>query len=214
MGRANARIELRSAFLGGLIAALLVTAAPAIADVGDALLAGKFNTVDKKTTISGSAAGDSMFKVANQAGDGTGITVQVEPGNPPFVVDSAKRVKKLNADKLDGHHADDFVMVGDVGVFAAAQIRSDGSIRNGTDRVVAVTTPITGAYCIEFSESASQTRLESAVVGQAGSSEVDAFPKVTNGQAGNAVCPSGNLHIEINDVDGTLVAARFSFIVP
>lgn len=208
------RIDRRSAFLGGLVAALIVSAVPAIADVGDALLAGKFNAVDRKTAISGTAAGDSMLKIANTAAVGGGVTIQVESGNPPLVVNTAKRVKRLNADKVDGHDASEFVLDGGLGVFAAAQIRADATIRNSTDRVLAVTSPTTGAYCIEFSEPIAQNRLESAVVGLAGGSIQVAFPRIVNGQAAATACPGGTLHVEVTDVDRSLVDARFSIIVP
>jgi len=213
MGTNGSRVDLRNAFAGGLIAALLVTAAPAIADVGDALLAGKFNTVDQKTTVSGDAAGDSMFKIANGAGDGSGLTVQVEPGNAPIVVNSARRVRKLNADKLDGFHADRFVMDGEVAAAAHGQIREDGSIRNASANVTGVTKPGTGQYCVELSEQFAQVRLESTVVGLAGGSTSALFARLTNGQDA-FVCGQGNLVIQVTDAAGTPTDGRFSFIVP
>ncbi len=102
MNRAKPRFDWRAAFIGGVVAALLVATAPVVADTGDPVLVGRFNTGDSKTTLSASVAGDSALKVANTAGNGTGITVQVDPGQAPFVVNSTKRVKKLNADRVDG----------------------------------------------------------------------------------------------------------------
>jgi len=208
------RVDLRSAFAGGVVAALLVIAAPAIADVGEAVLAGRFNVTDAKTTLSGDVAADSTLKVANASSDGSGITIQVATGNAPLVVNSGKRVKRLNADKLDGYDAAAFALRGETGLFAAGQIRADGTIRSATANVIGVTTPITGAYCIAFANATTPDRLEMAVVGQAGADEIAAFPKATNGESANASCPAGTLQVEINDAAGTLIEARFSFVVP
>ena len=213
MARSESRVDIRSAFLGGLAAALLVTAAPAIADVGDALLAGRFNTVDKKTTISGEAPDDAMFKIANGAANGSGITIQVEPGNPPLTVDSAKRVKRLNADKVDGHHADEFLLDGELSAAAHGQIRSNGTIRSGSSNVIDVTKPGVGQYCVALADLIAQPRLEGTVVGLAGSATTAQFVRLTNGQQ-PFVCPSGNLVIQVTDQNGAPVDGRFSFVVP
>ncbi len=102
MNRAKPRFDWRAAFVGGVVVALLVATAPVVADTGDSVLIGRFNTGDRKTTLTASVAGDSALKVANTAGNGSGITVQVSSGQAPFVVNSSKRVKKLNADRVDG----------------------------------------------------------------------------------------------------------------
>ncbi len=102
--------SLRRAAPALVVAALLVVvSAPVIADVGDPVLQGRFNQVDRKTTLAGSVSGDAMLKVANLAADGTGLNIQVERGNPPMKVNTQKKVKKLNADRLDGLSSEDFL---------------------------------------------------------------------------------------------------------
>jgi hypothetical protein len=98
-------------------------------------------------------------------------------------------------------------------VFAFGQIREDGSIRNGSSRVVSVDRPGTGIYCINFSTQPAQNRVEGSVVGLAGDSASTLFAHVTNGQG--AACPIGNsLRVFIVNGSGTPTNGRFSFVVP
>ena len=67
----------------------------AYATTGKSLLLGKANTADKVTTVKRTTGGPAMsFKVKN----GTGA---------PIKVNSGSRIRKLNADKVDGRHASD-----------------------------------------------------------------------------------------------------------
>jgi hypothetical protein len=151
---------------------------------------------------------------------------------------AANAANAANADHLDnldsaafaqaGHNHDDryfteteadgrFVRTTDERVFAFGQIREDATIRNASSRVAGVVRPASspaGVYCIQFSSSVAQNRLESAVVGLAGSGNAALFARNSNGQGGT--CPGGQSELEIRIVNasGTLTNGRFSFIVP
>lgn len=99
--RAAGRSNIRSALIGGLVAAVVVTAAPVVADVAAALQLGENNLATRRTTLR--AASDSAtLRVINTDTGGTALNLRVEPGNPPLRVGSRTRVKNLNADLLDG----------------------------------------------------------------------------------------------------------------
>ena len=102
MNRAKPRFDWRAAFAGGIVVALLVATAPVVADVGDPVLVGRYNQGDQRTTLTGTVSGDSALRVVNNATDGTGINVRVASGQAPFVVNSGQKVRKLNADRVDG----------------------------------------------------------------------------------------------------------------
>ncbi|MDJ0961555.1 MAG: hypothetical protein QNJ88_12930 [Acidimicrobiia bacterium] len=102
MIRTRPNFDWRAAFVGGVVVALLVATAPVVADIGDPVLIGRYNQGDQRTTLTGTVSGDSALRVVNKATDGTGITVRVAPGQAPFVVNSSQKVRKLNADRVDG----------------------------------------------------------------------------------------------------------------
>jgi hypothetical protein len=89
------------AFAVGL-ASTAVAAVP-----GDPFKLGRLNSIDQITRLVGSAS-DAMLRIDND-GSGTALDLRVEPGEAPMTVDSDKKVADLNADKLDGKTADDFV---------------------------------------------------------------------------------------------------------
>ena len=74
---------------------------------GDPFKLGRLNSIDQITRLVGSAS-DAMLRIDNE-GSGTALDLRVEPGEAPMTVDSDKKVADLNADKLDGKTADDFV---------------------------------------------------------------------------------------------------------
>lgn len=100
-----------SALAGGLLAAVLMLSAPAVAGVGDAILGGKVNDTGNKTTrIEAAVADGPGVKITNEAGGPrAALRVDVPPGTPPFATNSEGRVKKFNADQVDGLHGDDLV---------------------------------------------------------------------------------------------------------
>ncbi len=98
-------------------------------------------------------------------------------------------------------------------VFARAQVRADGSLRQPSSRVLSVTKPGTGTYCINFTTAPSGARLEAAQVTLGGATPQALFPHINNGQG--AGCPVASaLKITFHDASGMLTDARFTFLVP
>lgn len=104
------RVRWGGLFAGLMAGVLLASAVPVIADIGEPVLQGAVNVVDKRTTLTGSDGGDAMLLVTNKAPNGSGIEVRVQDGRPPFVVNSRARVRKLNADRLDGRSSGAFLL--------------------------------------------------------------------------------------------------------
>ena len=89
-----------------LVLALLfgvATMALAGTGVGDTFNLGKQNTVNKISSLIGSAS-SAMLKIDNN-GSGPALALQVEPGHAPMTVNSDSKVANLNADKVDGKDA-------------------------------------------------------------------------------------------------------------
>ncbi len=76
--------------------------------VGAPFNLGKVNSVNAVSTLVGSASGP-MLKVDNNAGAGTAIRLETEPGRPPMSVNSSAVVTGLNSDMLDGQDASSFL---------------------------------------------------------------------------------------------------------
>ncbi len=72
---------------------------------------GKTNTVNQISKLVGSVAGPSLTVDNNSAAVGaTALDLQVEPGKPPFKVNSATEVQGLNVDSLDSKNSSDFIL--------------------------------------------------------------------------------------------------------
>jgi hypothetical protein len=69
------------------------------------------NTSTAQTTLNGSAIHGPALQLTNTSpnANATALALQVSSGNPPFTVNSTKKVAKLNADKLDGIDSKGFV---------------------------------------------------------------------------------------------------------
>jgi len=105
--------HLRSALAGGVVAALLVTAVPAAsAAVSDALRLGTVNFSRGRTTTLVGRGDSAVLKIVNRGG-GTALNLRVADDVPPLRVNSTSRVRRLNADLLDGEHATAFLGVED-----------------------------------------------------------------------------------------------------
>lgn len=99
----------RQGLVGGLLAVLLTSALPAVAaQVGDALQLGKGNQVDARTTLVGNDPSQSL-RIFNNDPSGEALRLHVEPGNPPMVVNSGRRVARLNADRVDNYQANQLI---------------------------------------------------------------------------------------------------------
>ena len=145
------RIHLRSAFLGGIVAALIVSALPAVAaQVGDALRLGESNRLNGQTILRGRAI-SNLTIISDARGDtnGTALDLRVREGNPPMRVNSFDRVDGFNADLLDGKHAGSFVASSQV-LFAS--VTSSGDLYGDGNAASAVLNG-TGFYEVVFSRS-------------------------------------------------------------
>lgn len=99
----------KATLFGSLLLAVAMATLPVAADVGDSVLQGRINRVDRKTVLKGSAPHAPMLKVVNAAPDGIGIRVLVADGQPPLAVNSDALVKNLNADLIDGVSSGDLL---------------------------------------------------------------------------------------------------------
>lgn len=93
----------KSMLIGVAIGGMLFASAPVIADVGDAVLQGRGNSVDARTTLRGEATGANLRVIAEKPGT-EALAIVTEPGTPPLKVNRKAKVKNLNADLLDGRH--------------------------------------------------------------------------------------------------------------
>ena len=131
----ESRFHLRSALAGGIVAALLVSAIPAVASTIVAVMAGEINDVDVRTGLRGNVD-TANLTLDNTNPDGSGLSISVEKGNAPLEVNSPKRVKKLNADKVDGRHAHSLIRV-------ASAARNNVAEPSSVNRQPVLTTSIT-----------------------------------------------------------------------
>ncbi|MCP3976003.1 MAG: hypothetical protein GY720_16100 [bacterium] len=97
----------RGVFLGLVAGAMLAASFPAVADVGDAVLQGRNNRADRRTTLK-SAADATTLRLINSSGSGPALSLVVAPGVAPLKVSSSRRVEDLNADLLDGKSSNYF----------------------------------------------------------------------------------------------------------
>lgn len=100
----RSRFSFKSALVGGLFVALLLSAVPVGAAVGDVIRAGRSTTANRSTNLKGPALFQNL-KITNTRAVGVAAKFIVEPGNPPFRVNSGVIVPALNADRIDGVHA-------------------------------------------------------------------------------------------------------------
>ena len=94
--------------LGAIVSVVTLfgTAAVAGTGVGGIFNLGRTNTVNARTTLTGSHAGSQLQVINSSSGKGAnGIGINVAKGKSPLVVNSATKVSNLNADYLDGQHA-------------------------------------------------------------------------------------------------------------
>jgi hypothetical protein len=93
--------------LGSITAMLVLMAGTALAGtgVGGVFNLGRTNTVNKTTALTGQASA-KMLQVTNK-GTGPALGLSVAPGKAPLTVNSAAKVANLNADTIDGKHADE-----------------------------------------------------------------------------------------------------------
>jgi len=120
-----AALRSRSGLIGVVVGVLILAAIPVAADVGDSVLQGRANSVDKRTTLRGESSGATL-RLVNKKPGAAGMAIAVAEGSPPLKVNSRVRVDDLNADYLDGKTSRYFATVQaqpgqtHVGAFGAA----------------------------------------------------------------------------------------------
>jgi hypothetical protein len=130
------------------------------------------------------------------------------PKGDPGTVDTSDFFTKKQSD-------DRFVAKADAQPYAWGQVRADASLRPVSSRVVTVTHPATGIYCVLLKGSPAQSELEGSAVTLAGTSAQALFPHVTNGQGADCSTePGSHLNIRFFTAAGAPADARFSFVVP
>jgi hypothetical protein len=100
--RTSLAARFRYALLGAAGAALVFVTTTALAGsgVGGVFNLGQANTVDAKSSLTGTTV-DAQLLVQN-TGTGTALNLMVGAGVTPFKVNSTTKVASLNADQLDG----------------------------------------------------------------------------------------------------------------
>lgn len=95
--------------LAVILAVVLGVGTMALAAVpGDPFKLGRFNTIDRITTLTGSED-RSLLKVDNN-GSGAALALRSEPGNSPLTVNAdAGKAINLDADRIDGKDASEFL---------------------------------------------------------------------------------------------------------
>ena len=98
--------------LAVLLALTVGVASTALAGtgVGARFDLGTTNTVNAVSKLVGTVVGPSLTIDNNSTGTGaTALDLQVEPGKPPFKVNSTTEVKGLNVDSIDSKNSSDFL---------------------------------------------------------------------------------------------------------
>ena len=93
------------------LALMLGVATVALAAVpGDPFKLGTVNSINTVSKLVGSVVGPSLTIDNNSTATGaTALDLQVEPGKPPFKVNSTTEVKGLNVDSIDSKNSSDFL---------------------------------------------------------------------------------------------------------
>ena len=176
-------VRFRYLLIAAVLGALVVSALPAVASQGAATFAqpgdtfrlGQGNVVNARTILRGSPANSNLLIMNN----GSGIPLEIRTlgnGKAPLRVDSAVRVKNLNADRLDNRHANQLIRA----AFGATDTAADA---DGDAVTATITAPLAGILVMSGSIEASGTTADvyscsltvggAAVTGTLRVSEVD-----------------------------------------
>ena len=89
---------------------ILGVASMALGANGQPFILGENNAATALTRLTGNVDASAMQIVNNNAGaDDSALTLSVQQGETPMRVNSSTRVPNLNADRLDGKHAVEFL---------------------------------------------------------------------------------------------------------
>jgi hypothetical protein len=123
--------------LAVMMALMVGVASSALAGtgIGGVFNLGKTNTVNAVTKLAGIVPGASLVVDNNSTGSAaTALNLQVEAGKAPMKVNSPTKVENLNADQVDGKHADQ------IGVNGLEQVRASSAEDSNSAKSVT-------AYC-------------------------------------------------------------------
>lgn len=98
-----------------LLAVFLAVGGRSAYAAGANFLLNTTNTSTAQTTLNGSAVHGPALQLTNTSKNtnATALALDVNAANPPFTVNSSKKVAKLNADRLDGIDSKSFVQGGE-----------------------------------------------------------------------------------------------------
>jgi hypothetical protein len=91
---------LASGMVGGLVAAIVLMALPAMGVTGGSFVLGRTNTAENRTALKG-ATETANLRVKN-TGDKPALSLATSEDAPPMAVNSKKKVTNFNADTVDG----------------------------------------------------------------------------------------------------------------
>jgi hypothetical protein len=141
----SSRKHFISGMAGVLVGALLVAATPAIATVGQAIVYGVLNTGDALTTIQGSVNGE-LVKIRNTgAGDNA---LELVADGPNLVISNGKKIRMLNADRVDSLSANQLIRSEHTATLNAAE-------GNGVKLTLTIDAPFNGDLILGGNLSAS-----------------------------------------------------------
>jgi hypothetical protein len=142
----------RGVVLGAVVSGVTLVSSVALAGtgVGGVFNLGKSNAVDATTTLTGSTKGPQLQVSNSSTGAGAaGLGITVAQGKPPLKVSSSTKVKKLNADLLDGVSSASFqrsITGSCASGTAISDVLPDGSVSCSRSTVYAIAaTPAAGA---------------------------------------------------------------------
>ncbi len=183
--------HLKTAATALLIGFVLMTTVDyaAYAATGKSLLLGKVNKAGRTTTMQNTGSGPAVaFKVKNGSA-------------APFSVNGTGRVAKLNADRLDGRHAEEFALAAQVPV-ALGYVNSPGSLNGGL-----------GVAGVDWENGAKRYLITLTDTTYVNSGFATLVTPTCDGYTVSTQSSSGDLVVKIRNTSGTAVQCPFAFVV-
>jgi hypothetical protein len=142
------RKSLLSGLIGGLFVAILLAGSSAIATVGQAMIYGRLNSGDQRTTISG-AQDNALVRIQN-TGTSEDFALSLISDGPNLRVSNGKRIQMLNADQVDSFSADQLLR-------AEHTYSGDAPEGDGSKLVLTIDAPVDGILLIASNVDVSNT---------------------------------------------------------
>ncbi len=128
-----------SGLAGVLVGAMLVGGPSAVAAIGDAIKIGTTNSGNARTTVQGSQD-KALVKIVN-TGTTNDNALQLQSDGPNLRVSNGKKIKKLNADRVDGYSANQLIRAAHAETLNAADA-------NGATVSLSIDAPVNGTLVI------------------------------------------------------------------